>query len=316
MSVTVKINGTMQGIVHKGSSDFAMSTAPDVCKTPSPGGPVPIPYPVIISNASDLANGTTTVKVDGNSCAIKGSELSRCSGDEAGTAGGVVSSTNMKEATWITYSFDVKMDGSNVCRFSDKLKMNHGNTICMAGIIPDVCKAGSNPLIIKCSDYKEERNKEKRECDIKCMCAKCLEMNKQGDFRRQASHAPRSGGRKSLRKLGNAGANAYRKALTDQLPPKGTAKPDDIKDNFVHKCAHDRWKDQGAKPKLPGMSPDHMKEIQVGGATKDFANLRMMPSKPNEWIGSKMKGFKTTDFTYANGKKVKAHTGVTLDCCK
>jgi hypothetical protein len=41
----------------------------------------------------------------------------------------------------------------------------------------------------------------------------------------------------------------------------------------------------------------------------------MMPSEPNEWIGGKMKGFKTTDFEYANGKKVKAHTGVKLDCC-
>ncbi|WP_192359180.1 DUF4150 domain-containing protein [Mesorhizobium mediterraneum] len=315
MSVTVKINGTMNGIVHKGSSDFAMSTAPDVCKTPSPGGPIPIPYPVIISFASDMANGTTTVKVDGNYCAIKGSELSRCSGDEAGTAGGVVSSTNMKEATWITYSFDVKMDGANVCRFSDKLKMNHGNTICMAGIIPDVCGAGTEALIIECDDYKEETNKEKRECDIKCMCAKCKEMNEQGDFRRQASHAPRSGGRKSLRKLGNAGANAYRKALTDRLV-NGKEKPNDIKDNFVHKCAHDRWKAEGADPKLPGMSPDHMKEIQVGGLTKDFSNLKMMPSKPNTWIGGKIKGFKTTDFTYASGKKVKAHSGVTLSCCK
>jgi hypothetical protein len=313
MSVTVKINGTMNGLVHKGSSDFAMSTAPDVCKTPSPGGPVPIPYPVIISMASDLANGTTTVKADGNSCAIKGSELSRCSGDEAGTAGGVVSNVNMKEATWITYSFDVKMDGDNACRFTDKLKMNHGNTVCMAGITPDVVNAGSNPLVIKCADYQEEPDPAKRECDLKCMCAKCVEMNDQKPFRRQASHAPRSGGRKSLRKLGNAGANAFRKDLTDKL--KAGATQDSIKDKFVHECAHDRWKAEGGDPKLGGFSPDHMKEIQVGGATRDFANLKMMPSEPNEWIGGKMKGFKTTDFEYANGKKVKAHTGVKLDCC-
>jgi hypothetical protein len=135
MSLTIKVNGTDNSLAHKGSNHIAKNTPPDVCKTPSPGGPVPIPYPVIISMSSDLAKGTTTVKVDGgNMAAIKGSEFSRCSGDEAGTAGGVVSSTNMKEATWITYSMNVKMDGKNACRLTDKMKMNHGNTVCMMGL--------------------------------------------------------------------------------------------------------------------------------------------------------------------------------------
>ena len=134
MTVTIKVNGTSNSLSHKGAMHFAKNTAPDVCKTPSPGGPVPIPYPVIMSLSSDLAKGTTTVKADGgNMISIKGSEYSRCTGDEPGTAGGVVSSTNMKEATWILYSFDVKMDGGNACRKTDKMKMNHGNTICMSG---------------------------------------------------------------------------------------------------------------------------------------------------------------------------------------
>ena len=134
MPVTIKVNGTDNSVSHKGAMHYARNTAPDVCKTPSPGGPVPVPYPVIMSLSSDLAKGTTTVKADGgNMIAIKGSEYSRCTGDEPGTAGGVVSSTNMKEATWILYSFDVKMDGGNACRKTDKMKMNHGNTICMEG---------------------------------------------------------------------------------------------------------------------------------------------------------------------------------------
>ena len=94
---------------------------------------MPIPYPVIISMSSDLAKGTTTVKVDGGGRPHQESELSRCSGNEPGNAGGVVSSTNMKEATWITYSMNVKMDGQNACRLTDKLKMNRGNTVCMRG---------------------------------------------------------------------------------------------------------------------------------------------------------------------------------------
>ena len=79
---------------------------------------------------SDLDKGTKTIKADGgNMCANKGSELTRCTGDEPGTAGGVVSSTNMKEAKWILYSFDVKLEGKNACRLSDKMTMNHQNTI-------------------------------------------------------------------------------------------------------------------------------------------------------------------------------------------
>ncbi|OHB68024.1 MAG: hypothetical protein A2Y76_11205 [Planctomycetes bacterium RBG_13_60_9] len=134
MGVTIHVNGTANSLVHKGSMGIAMSTLPDVCKTPSPAGPVPIPYPVIVSRSADLTKGTKTVKVDGKKmAAVKGSEFSRCMGDEPGTAGGVVSSTNMKEATWLLYSFDVKLDGKNACRLADKMMMNHKNTACLAG---------------------------------------------------------------------------------------------------------------------------------------------------------------------------------------
>ena len=136
MGVTIHVNGMSNSLVHKGSTGIAKSTIPDVCKTPSPGGPVPVPYPIIVSMSSDLVKGTTTVKADGgNSAAVKGSELSRCTGDEPGTAGGVKSSTFMKEAAWLLYSFDVKFEGKNACRLSDKLQMNHGNTVCLSGII-------------------------------------------------------------------------------------------------------------------------------------------------------------------------------------
>jgi len=131
--VTVKVNGTSNSLVHKGSNGISMATIPDVCKTPSPGGPVPIPYPNI-SQSATLDKGTTTVKADGGMMiAIKGSEFSLSNGDEAGVAGGVKSSTNMKESTWILYSFDVKMDGANACRLSDKKFQNHENTVDLGG---------------------------------------------------------------------------------------------------------------------------------------------------------------------------------------
>ncbi len=121
--------------MHKGSNGISIATIPDVCKTPSPAGPVPIPYPNI-SQSATLDKGTTTVKADGGMMiATKGSEFSLSNGDNAGVAGGVKSSTFMKESTWILYSFDVKMDGRNACRLTDKKFQNHENTADIAGVL-------------------------------------------------------------------------------------------------------------------------------------------------------------------------------------
>jgi hypothetical protein len=132
MSRTITVNGL--GISHKGSGGASTATMPDVCKTPTPGGPVPIPYPNV-SMSSSLSDGTTTVKVDGNMAAIKGCQYSMSQGDEPGTVGGVKSSTFKKESTFITYSFDVKFDGKNVCRHTDKKFQNSKNTVDLAGDI-------------------------------------------------------------------------------------------------------------------------------------------------------------------------------------
>jgi len=127
MSVTVKVNDLT--ISHKGSDGFSIATIPDVCKTPTPGGPVPMPYPNI-ARSGDLSDGTTTVSADsGNMIAIKGSHYQISTGDEPGTVGGVTSNTFKKETDWITYSFDVTMDGGNVCRLTDKKFHNHKNTV-------------------------------------------------------------------------------------------------------------------------------------------------------------------------------------------
>ncbi len=133
MALTIKVNGLT--LCHKGSGGISTATAPDVCKTPAPGGLVPVPYPNI-AFSKHLRKGTKTVKVDGgNPAAIKGSEFTTSTGDEPGTAGGVKSGTFKKEATWLTYSMDVKMEGKNVCRLTDKMLMNHGNTVNMGGLL-------------------------------------------------------------------------------------------------------------------------------------------------------------------------------------
>src|SRR5215469_8989281 len=118
MSVTINVNNL--SLCHKGSNGVSTASLPDVCKTPSPGGSVPLPYPNV-SMSSDLENGTSTVTADGgNMIAIKGSDFSRSTGDEPGTVGGLKSNVNMKESKWILYSFDVKIEGSNACRLTDK----------------------------------------------------------------------------------------------------------------------------------------------------------------------------------------------------
>lgn len=134
----IVVNGL--GLTYKGTIGVSTATLPDVCKTPSPGGPVPIPYPNFADQGS-LAKGTTTVKAKGQMIATKGSEYSTSFGDEPGTAGGVTSSTFKKETSWITYSFDVKMDGNNACRHTDKKFHNHKNTVDLAGNVdPQVQK--------------------------------------------------------------------------------------------------------------------------------------------------------------------------------
>lgn len=160
MPVTIKVNGTANSLVHKGSNGISMATIPDVCKTPSPGGPVPLPYPNI-SQSVTLDKGTTTVKADGGMMiAIKGSEFSMSNGDNPGVAGGVKSSTFMKESTWILYSFDVKMDGGNACRLTDKKFQNHENTVDLAGTFQLPCPASERPIANRlCKEFCKDLDK-------------------------------------------------------------------------------------------------------------------------------------------------------------
>lgn len=157
MPVTININNLT--LCHKGSNGISTATIPDVCKTPSPGGPVPIPYPNI-AMSMDLMKGTTTVKADGGMmCANYGSEFFKSTGDEPGVAGGVVSSTFIKEATWITFSFDVKLQGKAACRLTDKMFHNHQNTVNMGGLIQKPVLVGEVDAATKaCKDAADGRD--------------------------------------------------------------------------------------------------------------------------------------------------------------
>ncbi len=66
--------------VQQGSEGIAESF-PDVCETPSPGGPIPIPYPNI-AKSSDTSKGTEKVKIEGKEAMTKGSLYKKSTGDE------------------------------------------------------------------------------------------------------------------------------------------------------------------------------------------------------------------------------------------
>ena len=124
MAVTFGVN--KMSVVHKGSSGTSIAF-PDVCKTPTPGGPVPIPYPNI-AKSGDTDKGSKKVKVDGNPICLKDSNFKTSTGDEAGTLKGVASSKNKGKAEFINYSFDVKIEGKNVPRAFDMMLHNDKNT--------------------------------------------------------------------------------------------------------------------------------------------------------------------------------------------
>ncbi len=114
-----------RGIAHKGSGGMS-PVFPDVCKTPTPGGPIPIPFPNI-GKSADTSKGPKKVKTDGKMPNVKGSQYMMTTGDEAGSAMGVMSNKIKGPAEYMMYSFDVKFEGKNVCRMGDPLFHNKKN---------------------------------------------------------------------------------------------------------------------------------------------------------------------------------------------
>jgi hypothetical protein len=86
---------------------------PDVCKTPTPAGPVPIPYPNIAQLA--MANPGTcvpTVLIFNKPAATIMTMIMMSSGDEAGAAGGVVSGVFIGPAKFTLGSSVVSIGGA------------------------------------------------------------------------------------------------------------------------------------------------------------------------------------------------------------
>jgi hypothetical protein len=124
MGQPVDANG--RSILHKGHGMTHTCAVPDVCKTPSPGGPIPIPY-INVAMDSNLTDGAESVKIEGNPVANVSSKISTSVGDEPGTVGGLISSKFKGTVTWKMGSLDVKAEGKSVVRFLDNA-LHNGNS--------------------------------------------------------------------------------------------------------------------------------------------------------------------------------------------
>lgn len=157
MGVTVVVN--LMTVSHKGSTGISLAF-PDVCKTPTPAGPVPIPYPNI-AKSGDTSSGSKTVKMDGQPIMLKGSNMMMSTGDEAGTAGGVVSGKFKGKAEFICYSFDVKVDGKNVCRLLDPTQGNQGSANTAAPVHLQGPKVVMGPQLKGCEETEKKQKEQK-----------------------------------------------------------------------------------------------------------------------------------------------------------
>jgi len=112
----------IKGFAHKGSGGMSL-VFPDACKTP-PGPPVPYPN---TGKSADTSQGTSSVTADGQMVMVKGAKYMMSMGDEAGTLLGVLSNMVKGECEFLMYSFDVMLEGKNVCRLGDPLWHNKKN---------------------------------------------------------------------------------------------------------------------------------------------------------------------------------------------
>ena len=131
MSANVFANG--REISAKKAGNRISGAMPDVCLSPPspPAGPVPVPYPNF-SNDARTDNGTKKVLIGNKPVGRKNdSSYKDCKGDEAATRNfgmGTISHTIQGGMKFISWSFDVKFEGSNVPRHLDFMTGNHGST--------------------------------------------------------------------------------------------------------------------------------------------------------------------------------------------
>ena len=101
---------------------------PDVCKTPTPVGPIPIPYPnTAMCPTANPATASMKVFIANMPSMNVKTEFPMSQGDNAGVAGGVVSQTVMGPAKFMMGSTCVMLEGSPAVRLTSPTLQNGTN---------------------------------------------------------------------------------------------------------------------------------------------------------------------------------------------
>ena len=116
---------------------------PDVCKVPTPAGPIPTPFPNLAQCPMALApTCALKVKVLNQPVMTLNSKILRTQGDEAGVAGGVISSMFGDQAAYNLGSTKVMVEGSPAVTAFKLTRHNGANANMPAGnqIVPSQFK--------------------------------------------------------------------------------------------------------------------------------------------------------------------------------
>jgi len=117
---------------------------PDVCLTPTPSGPVPMPYPNISMTTTALPPTTCmTILVDGTPALNMMSEIPLSNGDEAGVNLGVVSGMIMGPTRYIMGSETLMLKGIPAVKLTSQTGQN-GESMNVVG----VCIVPSQEIMI------------------------------------------------------------------------------------------------------------------------------------------------------------------------
>jgi len=131
-----------------GGGSCAIPGPLDFCKTPSPAGPVPMPYPnFAMPNQASGGTCSSKVKICGKKTIVKGSEIPMSTGDEAGVAGGVVSNQFKGTVTYKNGSGKVKAEGKAIAYHTSMTGQNGNNANVPAGaqVAPSQAKVTVSP---------------------------------------------------------------------------------------------------------------------------------------------------------------------------
>jgi len=109
---------------------------PDVCKTPSPGGPVPAPYPnVALLNQASGATCSRKVRIQNKKVVVQNTTITTSTGDEAGSVGGVISNMIKGPAKPRRSSSTVRCEGKAAVFQTCTFGMNGNNANVPAGTL-------------------------------------------------------------------------------------------------------------------------------------------------------------------------------------